>query len=79
MECLSLASVNNSHTMLYDQNQEPNPIGNISLTLDSKRPLVVLALRVLLSNKKCLDDGVRGKNGIRNKKLKAIVVVNWNF
>ena len=37
------------------QNQEPNPTGNISLTLDSKRQLVVFALHVLLSNKKSLE------------------------
>ena len=33
---------------IYNQNQEPNPTGNISLTLNSKRQLMVLALRVLL-------------------------------
>ena len=37
------------------QNQEPNPTGNISLTLDSKRQLVVFALHVLLSNNKSLE------------------------
>ena len=40
---------------IWSQNQEPNPTGNISLTLDFKRRLVVLALLVLLSNKKSLE------------------------
>ena len=34
---------------IWNQNQEPNPTGNISLMLDSKRWLVVLALLVLFS------------------------------
>ena len=36
----------------YTINQEPNPTGNISLMLNSKRRLVVLMLCFLLSNKK---------------------------
>ena len=32
----------------YNQNQEPNPTGNISLMLDSKWQLMVLVLHVLL-------------------------------
>ena len=39
---------------MNNQNQEPKPTGNVLLTLDSKRQLVVLALRVLISNKKSL-------------------------
>ena len=39
---------------IYNQNQEPNKTGNISLTVDSKRQLVVLALHMLFSNKKRL-------------------------
>ena len=35
----------------YDQHQEPNPIRNISLTLDSKRLLMVLVFCILLSFK----------------------------
>ena len=53
---------------IYNQNQGPNPTGNISLTLDSKRQLVVLALLVLLSNKKSLEMAHVAKMelGIRN-------------
>ena len=40
---------------IYNQNQETNPTGNISLTLHSKRQPVVLALRILVSNKKSLE------------------------
>ena len=40
---------------IYKQNQEPNPTGNISLMLDSKRQLVVLTLRILLIKKKSLE------------------------
>ena len=53
-ECLSSASVNN-RPIIYNQNKEPNPTGNILLTLNSKRWLVVLVLRTLLSNMKCLE------------------------
>ena len=52
---------------IYKQNQEPNPTGNVSLTLDSKRRLVVLALRVLLTNKSLdLANVQRMELGIRN-------------
>ena len=78
LECTSLASVNNSQT-IYNQNQEPNLIGNILLTLDSKRPFLVLTLCILLSYNKRLDDGVSVKNRIRNKKLEVIKVINWKF
>ena len=44
----SVASVCNRPT-IYIQNQETNPTGNISLTLNSKRWLMVLVLFVLLS------------------------------
>ena len=54
LECPSLASINNRST-IYNQNQETNPTINISLMLDSKRQLVVLAFHVLLSNKKSLE------------------------
>ena len=74
---MSSASVNNTHR-IYNQNQELNPTGNISLTLDSKRHFVVLMLCVLLITKKPRN-GTYAKNGIRNKKLKVIKVVNWNF
>ena len=50
MECMSSASVNNTHR-IYNQNQ-PNQTGNISLTLDSKRQLMVLMLCVLLITRK---------------------------
>ena len=40
---------------IYNQNQEPNQTGNISVTIDSKRQLVVLALHMLFSNKKRLE------------------------
>ena len=51
LECMSSASVNNTHR-IYNQNQEPNPTGNILLTLDSKRQFVVLVLCVLLITRK---------------------------
>ena len=41
--------------LIYTGNQEPNPTGNVSLTLNSKRWLVVLALCILLSSKKSLE------------------------
>ena len=50
----SSASLNNRPT-IYNQSQGPNTTGNISLALYSKRRLVVLALRILLSNKKSLE------------------------
>ena len=72
-ECPSLALLNNG--TIYNQSQGPNQTGNISLTLDSKRRLVVLAFRVLLTR-----NGAHAKNGIRNKILKLINwVINWNF
>ena len=40
---------------IYNQNQEPNPTGNILLLLDSKRRLMVLMLHVLLNNNKSLE------------------------
>ena len=40
---------------IYNQNQEPNQTGNILLTIDSKRQLVVLTLHMLFSNKKRLE------------------------
>ena len=48
---MSSASVNNTHR-IYNQNKEPNPTRNISLTLDSKRQFVVLVLCVLLITRK---------------------------
>ena len=53
---------------IYNKNQEPNQTGNISLTLDSKRRLVVLVLWVLLSNKNSLETAQVPKMeiGIRN-------------
>ena len=51
MECMSSVSINNTHR-IYNQNQEHNPTGNISLTLDSKRQLMVLVLCVLLIRRK---------------------------
>ena len=68
-ECLSSASINNSLT-IYDQNQEPNPTGNISMTLNSKKWLMTLTLHILFNNKKSLN-GTHVKNGIRNKKLEV--------
>ena len=53
-ECPFLASLNNRPT-IYNQNQGPNPTGNISLELNSKRWLMVLVLCVLLSNKKSIE------------------------
>ena len=47
-----MSASHNNRTTIYNQSQGPNLTGNISLTLDSKRWLVVLALSVLLSNKK---------------------------
>ena len=44
-----------TRTTIYSQSQGPNLTGSISLTLDSKRWLMVLVLRVLLSNKKSLE------------------------
>ena len=40
---------------------------------------MVLPLRVLLSNKKSLDDCAHARNGIRNEKLEVIKVINLNF
>ena len=61
------ASVNNWPT-IYNQNQEPNPTENITLLHDSKRLLMVLALHVLLSNKKRLEivSMPRMEKGIRH-------------
>ena len=50
-----MSVLSNNRPTIYNQNHGPNLTGNISLTLDSKRWLVVLALRVLLSNKKSLE------------------------
>lgn len=49
-KCLSLAYVSNR--LLIYKIQGPNRTGNISVMLNSKRMLVVLALCILLSNKK---------------------------
>ena len=51
-KCLSLAYVSNR--LLIYKIQGPNPTGNISLMLNSKRMLNVLMLCILLSNKKSL-------------------------
>ena len=61
-ECPSSGSLNNRPiATIYNQSQGPNPTGNISLVLNFKRRLVVLALRVLLSNKKSLECSISQK------------------
>ena len=70
-----------NRTTIYNQNQRPNLTGNISLTLDSKRRLVVLALRILLSNKKSLEIAYMSKMelGIRNwNSLTGFLIVFFN-
>ena len=65
LESLSLVSVH-ARPIVYNKNQEPNPTGNVSLTLKSERWHVVLVLCVLLSIKKNLikiRNGAHAKNG----------------
>ena len=50
-KCLSLASINNTSTIIIQPKSGTQPTGNILLMLDFKRWLVVLTLCVLLSNK----------------------------
>ena len=48
---MSVLDFLNNRPTIYNQSQAPNQTGNFSLTLNSNKQLVVLALRVLLSNK----------------------------
>ena len=63
-----LKKVINNIPTIYNQSHGANPTRNISLTLDSKRWLVVFALRVLLSNKNSLEmvNMPKMEVGIRN-------------
>ena len=64
---------------IYDQDQEPNPIRNISLTLNSKRLLMVLVFCILLSNKKSqikIRNDVRVKNEISNLDSSTVLLID---
>ena len=60
LECLSSVTVYH-RPIIYNQNEEPNPTGNVLLKLNSKIRLVVLALCVLLSSKKSLEMEYMGR------------------
>ena len=49
---------------IYDQDQEPNPIRNISLTLNSRRRLMVLMFCILLSSQIKIRNDICVKNEI---------------